>query len=153
MCYKLQLLRGSKLLQQLFWQFFFNLSDVTAGNGFAAEKFFTLTFFAQRKSCLWKSGGKGFQNKSEARDSKSVFARRLTPAYCLHPRQNPSRTPVYGIQGQAGGQASPKWFDKDIRLSSVEALTILSNVEGQILITKARNSKRRPKTRLRRWLR
>jgi hypothetical protein len=73
-CYKLQLLRGSKLLQQDFWQFFFNLSDVTAGNGFAAEKFFTLTFFAQRKSCLWKSGGKGFQNKSEARDSKSVFA-------------------------------------------------------------------------------
>ena len=43
-----------------FLAFFFNLSDVTAGNGFAAEKFFTLTFFAQRKSCLWKSGGFNF---------------------------------------------------------------------------------------------
>jgi len=48
------------MLQQHFWQFFFNLSDVTAGNGFAAEKFFSLTIFAQRKSCLWKSGGFNF---------------------------------------------------------------------------------------------
>jgi len=27
---------------------------------------------------------------------------------------------------------NPKWFDKDVRLSSVEALTIPSRVEGQI---------------------
>jgi hypothetical protein len=46
---KLQLLRDCKLLQQDFFGFSFNLSDVTMGNGFAPEKYFGLTTFAHRK--------------------------------------------------------------------------------------------------------
>jgi hypothetical protein len=72
------------------------LSDVTAGNGFAAEKFFTLTFFAQRKSCLWKSGGKEFQNKSEARNSKSTYA-------------NATMDPCLLLAGAGRSETNPKY--------------------------------------------
>ena len=55
------LLRESKTLQQDFLRFFFYLFDVTASNGFMAEKFFGLTSFAHRKCLLWKSCGLSFE--------------------------------------------------------------------------------------------
>jgi hypothetical protein len=41
------------------------LSDVLAGNEVTAEKFFGRTNYAQRKSCLWKNGGKSFMITAE----------------------------------------------------------------------------------------
>jgi hypothetical protein len=55
-----QLLKSKRRLQQGFLRFFFNLSDVSAGNGFTVKNFFGRTNYAQRKCCLWKNGGKAF---------------------------------------------------------------------------------------------
>jgi hypothetical protein len=56
-----QLLGGCELNQSRFFNFLFNLFDVSAGNGVATEKFLHLTAYAQRKCLLWKSSGLGFE--------------------------------------------------------------------------------------------
>jgi hypothetical protein len=56
-----QLLVGCELNQSRFFNFLFNLFDVSAGNGVAIEKFLHLTVYAQRKCLLWKSSGLGFE--------------------------------------------------------------------------------------------